>query len=132
MNITIRVSSAAAQARIKALESELGRLRASSMGAGGAMGRIGAAGASFMKLGNQIQWAGRQLQYNFTLPILLAGGAATKFALDNEKAMTRVIKVYGDGSKQFNRLSKTEIPALAKAFRALCQMSSVSIKPQVM
>ena len=62
---------------------------------------------------------GRQLQYNFTLPLVLAGGAATKFALDNEKAMTRVIKVYGDGSKQFNKLAKTEIPALADAFRAL-------------
>lgn len=119
MNIMIRVSSSAAQARIKALEAELGRLRASSNTAGGALGRIGAFGQSFMKMGNQIQWAGRQLQYNFTLPILLAGGAATKFALDNEKAMTRVIKVYGDGSKAFNKLSKTEIPALTEAFRAL-------------
>ena len=119
MNITIRVSSAAAQARIKALEAQLAKMRASSFASAGAFGRIGAAGSQFMKLGNQIQWAGRQLQYNFTLPILLAGGAATKFALDNEKAMTRVVKVYGDGSKVFNRLAKTEIPALSDAFRAL-------------
>jgi TP901 family phage tail tape measure protein len=74
---------------------------------------------AFTKWGNQVQWAGRQLQYNFTLPILLAGGAAAKFALDNEKAMTRVIKVYGDGSAAFNQLSKTEIPALGRAFEAL-------------
>ena len=119
MNITIRVSSAAAQARIKALEAQLAKMRSSSFAASGSFGRIGAAGSQFMKLGNQIQWAGRQLQYNFTLPILLAGGAATKFALDNEKAMTRVVKVYGDGSKVFNRLAKTEIPALSDAFRAL-------------
>jgi TP901 family phage tail tape measure protein len=71
------------------------------------------------KWGNQVQWAGRQLIYNFTLPLALAGTAATNWALENEKAMTRVAKVYGDGSKQFNRLSQTEIPALAEAFEAL-------------
>lgn len=74
---------------------------------------------SLGRWGSQVQWAGRQLQYNFTLPIVLAGLAATKFALDNEAAMVRVIKVYGDGSAAFNKLSQTEIPALAKAFEQL-------------
>lgn len=49
-----------------------------------------------MKFGNQLQWTGRMLQYNFTLPIALAGGAAFKFAMDQEKAFKHVEKVYGD------------------------------------
>lgn len=78
-----------------------------------------------MMMGNRLQWVGRQLQYNFTLPILIAGAAGAKWALDNEKAMTRVAKVYGDNSPIFNKLAKEEIPALGEAFEALSNQYGV-------
>lgn len=61
---------------------------------------------SLMKFGNQLQWTGRMIQYNFTLPLALAAGAATKWQLENEKAFVHVQKVYGDtgeAAKQFRR-----------------------------
>lgn len=128
MNIMVRVASAQARAQIKQLERELQIMERQ-------LKRSGSAGASFNgslhsntlgKWGSQLQWAGRQLQYNFTLPILAAGGAALKFQLDNERAMTGVIKVYGDGSDVFNRLTRTEIPALGRAFEALSNQFGVN------
>lgn len=127
MNIQVRVLSAQATKQIRDLEAELAAVNrqiSKNSSAMNTMGQRGIPGLS--KWGNQVQWAGRQLQYNFTLPILLAGGAATKFALDNEKAMTRVIKVYGDGSAAFNKISQTEIPALEKAFEALSNKFGVA------
>ena len=119
MNIQIRVLSTSAQKRIAALEAELAGLRKQVAATNGAMAGLGASGArGLTKWGNQVQWAGRQLQYNFTLPILLAGAAATKFALDNEKAMTRVKKVYGDTSLSASVMTN-EINSLGKAFEAL-------------
>lgn len=103
MNISVRVLSANAQAQIKALQMQVKALQAQLVTAGAAGGGAGAIGgarsrSNLIKYGNQMQWTGRQIQTNFTLPILLAAGAATKFALDNEKAMTRVTKVYGDNA----------------------------------
>jgi TP901 family phage tail tape measure protein len=100
MNIRVQVMSAQAQAQIKALQAQVAALQKQAMVTGGGIGAIGGAAglAGIRKLGMQMQWAGRMLQYNFTIPLLLAGGAATKFALDQEKAMTRVAKVYGDTS----------------------------------
>lgn len=116
MVIDVRVRSAAALAQLRGLEAASNK---SAMG----MGRVNKQ-ASFglpwlSKWGNQVQWAGRQLMYNFTLPLGIAAVAGTKWALANEAAMVRVQKVYGDGSKVFQKLYKTEIPALSKAFEAL-------------
>jgi TP901 family phage tail tape measure protein len=120
MNVYIRVISGTAQKRIRALEAEVAMLRKQVAEANASMATMGARGISpLTKWGNQVQWAGRQLQYNFTLPIAIAGIAATKFALDNEKAMVRVAKVYGDGSDAMREIAKTEIPALEKAFVSL-------------
>lgn len=98
MNIRVQVMSAQAQAQIKALQAQVAALQKQSVGAAAAAGGIGSRSSidGLRKLGMQMQWSGRMLQYNFTIPLLLAGGAATKFALDQEKAMTRVAKVYGD------------------------------------
>lgn len=121
--ITVQVNSAAALAQLRALQAQSSK---TAMGVG-AVGRQAQWGIPYLsKWGNQVQWAGRQLIYNFTMPIALAIGAATKFALDNEKAMTRVTKVYGDNSKVFNRLAKTEIPALGEAFEALSNKFGVA------
>ena len=153
MNINVRVLSAnarsqiaALQAQVRALEGELAKANAVSS----SPGAIGSARSrkSLMAWGNQIQWTGRQIQYNFTLPILLAGAAATKFALDNEKAFTRVKKVYGDtadAAKQFNeeagkaadaqygvakanKVFANELDALGGAFEALSNRYGVQQK----
>lgn len=75
--------------------------------------------------GNQLQWAGRQLQYNFTLPIAIAGGAAVKFALDNERAAVRIKKVYGDAGHDAVFYSK-EIEALGRNFEQLSNRFGVN------
>jgi len=127
MNIRVSVYSARAQKEIAVLQAKVKSLEAQLARANGAAAGLGTRGIpGITKWGNQLQWAGRQLQYNFTLPILLAGAAATKFALDNEKAMVRVVKVYGDGSEAMNQLSKTEIPALEKAFVALSNRFAIA------
>ena len=128
MNILVRVQARAAQSQIAALEKQIQALQRSSRGGMGAVG--GLTGAlrpnALESFGSRLQWIGRQLQYNFTLPIAAAGIAATKFELDNEKAMTGVTKVYGDGSVAFNRLTKTEIPALGRAFEVLSNEFAVN------
>src|SRR6266540_2227081 len=95
-----------------------------------------------------MQWTGRQLQYNWTIPLLLAGGAAVKFALDNETAFTKIKKVYGDAqdaAEQFNKeaglmpdalygqqkaaqVFKNELDALSGAFEALSSRYGVAQK----
>lgn len=54
---------------------------------------------SITQWGKDIQWIGRQIEFNFTLPLLAAAALGTKFALDQEAALTRIRKVYGDGSQ---------------------------------
>lgn len=68
--------------------------------------------------GKNMQWVGRQLSFNFTLPLVAAGAMATKWALDNERAMVRVKKVYGDASYSAQRV-KSETDALSKSFEML-------------
>ena len=126
MNITVSVLSSQAAAKIKAIEAQLKGLNGTmAAGAAASAGFIGSRQiASLTKFGNQLQWTGRQLQYNFTLPIALAGAAAMKFALDNQAAMTRVSKVYGDASMDASVL-KNELHALEGAFEALSNQYGV-------
>ena len=51
-----------------------------------------------MQSGKDLQWTGRIMSMRFTLPILLAGGYAMNMALEFERSMTRIEKVYGDSS----------------------------------
>lgn len=97
------------------------------------------------KYGKNLQWTGRQIEYNFTLPLLLAGGAATKWALETEAAMVRVTKVYGstydmaDGLRKQNAglsqdmaeqqataIFENELKSLEKAFTALSNAYGVN------
>lgn len=126
MNIQIRVMSAQAQSEMKAMRAQLREMELEMARANRTASTFGAGGlAAIGKWGSQLQWAGRQLQYAFTLPIAIAAGAATNFALDNEKAMTRLKKVYGDGVRgaQFYR---KEIDALGRAFEGLSNMYGVA------
>ena len=61
------------------------------------------------------------------MPILLAAGAATKFALDQERAMTRVKKVYGDAGMSARTVTN-ELKSLEKAFVALSNRYGVTIE----
>ena len=74
--------------------------------------------SKLVNAGKQLNWIGRQLTYNFTLPLAIAGGAAMKFAMDNERAMTQVRKVYGDIGEDPAML-KAELDALATTFELL-------------
>jgi TP901 family phage tail tape measure protein len=145
MNIKISVMSTDAARQIAILEGQLTKLRTqlASLRAAGAEARAGvdsatsavsrnavatkSAAEGLVAFGNKLQYTGRQLSTNFTLPILLAAGAATKFALDNEKAMVRVTKVYGDGVHGA-AFYKNEINALQKAFVALSDEYGVAQK----
>jgi len=107
--LNIQVKILASQAR-----SVLAQLNTQMLG----LGSLGPANNNIARVGSQMQWLGRQLEYNFTLPILAAGTAATKFALDNEKAFTRITKVYGDAAHGSDFYAK-ELESLRKAFIAL-------------
>jgi TP901 family phage tail tape measure protein len=119
MNISVAVLTAGALARIRALQSQLALLQSGIIAAGKADGPgNGRQLSQLAKYGNQLQWTGRQLQYNFSLPLALAGAAATHFALENEKAFTRIQKVYGDTTLSA-QVMEEELGALRKAFVAL-------------
>jgi TP901 family phage tail tape measure protein len=122
LNIVIRVGAAKAQATLAALRAQMGGVRAETV----AMNRTSPFGAaafsSLTKFGSRLQWVGRQLQYNFTLPILLAGGAAVKFAMDQQKAFVHVTKVYGDlssATKFFRKQSDGALSATQAHTKAL-------------
>lgn len=132
MNITVRVASAQALAQLKAAEAQIAAMeRQLNRGSGAAAGFSRAMnGMNLVKWGSQMQWVGRQIQYNFTLPIIAAAGFATKFALDNEKAFTRVAKVYGDGTQSASVL-KNELNALRKNFVALSNRFGIAQKDAI-
>ena len=129
MNITVRVLSRQAQSQLAAVQSQMrGVNAATAAGAAGATAFSGALNDKrLMRWGNQLQWTGRQLQYNWTLPLAIAAGAAGKWALDNEKAFTRVAKVYGDFSMATSTV-KNELHALEGAFEALSNRFGIQQK----
>jgi TP901 family phage tail tape measure protein len=112
-----------AQGQIRAMQAEIAALNKQLAAANAQASRTAAGGMASMltagtKFTNQLQYTGRQLMRNFTLPLALAGGAAMKWALDNETAMTRVKKVYGDGVHNAQFYAK-ELQSLGKAFEEL-------------
>lgn len=60
-----------------------------------------------VKWGKNMQWAGRQLSMGFTMPVILAGAVMGKFAYDVDKALTQVVKVYGDATSEFQESNET-------------------------
>lgn len=116
----VRVLSAQAQAQLAALGGRVGALEGdfSKSRRSASMFGMTLDGMRLDSFGSRIQWVGRQLEYNFTLPILAAAAASFKLALDNEAAFTRVEKVYGDAAHgaEFYR---NELDALQRSFVAL-------------
>jgi hypothetical protein len=114
MTIMVRVNSAAALGQLRALEAQS---KATAVGVGG-IGRQASWGLPYIsKWGNQVQWAGRQLMYNFTLPIALATAAASR--------------------RSTATLARLSVSLPSKRFRLslmrskLCRISSVSIRQQL-
>lgn len=138
MTILVSVRAGRAQAQLAALQAQQKGLNASMAAGAASKGPVGASSIMRMqKFGNQLQWTGRMLQYNFTLPLLAAAAASTYWALNQEKEFTHVAKVYGDtqaaaaqfrkemglGQKAAEDLAEAyktdELEALDKAFTAI-------------
>lgn len=107
LNIQVRILAQQAQATLRQLNTQMGSLGSGNIGTG-----------RLDRLGSQMQWLGRQIEYNFTVPLAIAGAAATKMALDNEAAFVRITKVYGDATHGADYY-KQELESLKKAFVAL-------------
>lgn len=125
MNIQIRILAAQAQRTLAQLNRQIGQLSFSSATKSAGMFGGALGGMRIDRVGSQMQWLGRQIEYNFTLPLTLAGTAATKMALDNEAAFTRITKVYGDATHgaQFYH---AELDSLKKAFVALSNQFGIA------
>lgn len=123
MNILVRVNGArAAQSQMAAIQSSTRTLQATTTAASAASLGMGAGLRSMThgleRYGKNMQWVGRQIEYNFTLPIALATGLTAKWAMENERAMTRLKKVYGGTSMPTQQFAE-ETEALGRAFRFL-------------
>lgn len=129
MRVTIRVVNQGATQQLAQIRSQLNGIQTAARGAGNGVNSIfsGNAAANMEKFGKNLQWTGRQLEYRFTLPLVAAGIAAGKFALDNEAAITRVRKVYGGINKPVSDVN-AEVTALSKTFRVLSDMFGVNQK----
>lgn len=128
MRIFIRIINQAAPEirQVLAQLDQLERKERSVATAGAAMG-AGLGGSTWEKFGKNLQWTGRQIEYNFTLPIVAAGAAAVKMSNDNQAAFVRIQKVYGDTSMSSKQL-QSETNALRGAFLQLSNMTGISQK----
>ena len=104
----------------KAATQQLGLLSRISRAVNGDMDRTG---QGMIQLGKNMQWVGRQINFNFTLPLILAGRSAMTWALDNERAFTRVRKVYGNTGQDYT----AELGKISTAIRMLSDYYGVNI-----
>jgi TP901 family phage tail tape measure protein len=141
-----KAATAAKIGQIKIVEAQANAAAAAVTRAGLAQG-IGSPPqmASLTRYGTKLQSVGRQLMRNFAIPIVAVSALGMKFALDQEKAMVQVRKVYGDAAdtqayyvkqgmsataaasattKQFN----SEINALDRSFTFLSEKYAVQKK----
>lgn len=147
LRIQVEVAAREAQAQLRSLSSTIQSVsRASSFRGGGtsnltagaksanteltALGRLSQkisgdfdrSRMGMIQLGKDMQWVGRQINFNFTLPLLLAGRSVMGWALENERAMTRIQKVYGDGTTDITN----DLKLLEKGFDALSTIYGVN------
>lgn len=131
LNIVINAAGQNAVSQINQVDRSLRRLDAAGIAGANGMNKLNNAwklgNKHLMAWGKNMQWAGRQLVFNFTLPLAIAGGLATKWALENERAMTNVRKVYGDAADGAVKL-KDETDALAESFQLLSSRFGIAQK----
>lgn len=141
LNIIVRVATRQAVQQLNTVASSVNAVNAASAKSASAMALAGKRTQSFtqqlaaatrgnlhfakniadlslIKFGKNINWVGRQLTYNFTLPLALLGGALFKFNKDIEASMVQVRKVYGDLTFSQQQV-KEETDALAESFELL-------------
>lgn len=85
-------------------------------------GELGRSKRGMLAFGKDLQWVGRQLNFNFTIPLLAAGTAAGTWYMESERAWTRVKKVYGDGT----RSTTQDLEKLRRGFRLLSDYYGVN------
>lgn len=118
LSITVRLQTAQARQAWAQFQQQVGK-NAFGSATSGATGFSAALGKiNLTSFGSKLQWIGRQIEYNFTLPIVAAATAAAKWAFQNETALVRIQKVYGDGTQSAAQMTN-EINALSKAFVVL-------------
>lgn len=125
LNILIRVRAAEAQAEIARLRTQMAMMeqqieRTRTASNGGFFNDLS-------KSGSRMQWIGRQLMTNLTLPLGLAAGAAVKWGMENEKALARVEKLYGDAGMSA-AVFENELAALDKVASKLSETFGVNKK----
>lgn len=128
MNININVGATSAMRQVQRFRKEINHLSKAVGTAAVANRAMNASMRSGMqnlaRYSKDLQWVGRQIEFNFTLPLVLGGAAVTKWALDNERAMVRVRKVYNDATD--NMLSaREETDLLNRSFRLLSDQFGV-------
>lgn len=57
--------------------------------------------------GKNTQWSGRQLMAGMTYPLAMAAAGTVKYAYDMDKALTQIVKVYGDTGSAFRETDES-------------------------
>lgn len=120
MTIQVRVVGRQAIASLQQVQNAVNGVAAA--GSGGSAARatnfLSTLNGSLIKAGKNLQWVGRQLTFNFTLPLVAAGVALFRANQNITRSMIQVVKVYGDASFSAQRV-KSETDALARSFELL-------------
>lgn len=112
--------------QISQAEGFANKLKAAGTGIGTALSSIGGALNKMESAGKSLQWAGRQVEQNFTLPILAAAAIATVFAFKNEAAFTQLRRVYTLAGSSASHLS-SDLSLLQRSFMALSDIYGVQV-----
>lgn len=93
---------------------------------------LNVASDNMVKWGKNTQWAGRQLMVGFTVPMGIAAAATGKMAYDLDKALTQVVKVYGDATSEMQEASSsvraTALATAESAARIYGQSADTTLK----
>lgn len=129
-NSRVAASSSAAAANAVAQSGKsAAAVEASAAKQVAANNRVAASNVSMSRsmttAGSRLQWIGKQMTMTMTAPIALLGAVGVKAGLDLEKSMTRLDKVYGDGSMSAAQHS-AEVAALRENMIALSNVYGIA------
>jgi TP901 family phage tail tape measure protein len=80
-------------------------------------------GTKIQDWGKNTQWAGRQMMVGFTVPFAMAAAAAGKYAMDIDKALTRIEKVYDGSTKGLREQAVSVATDITKSLGVTVQSS---------
>lgn len=133
LNINIRVAAEQARRAVREVDAEIKKVQKTSAQGISTAGATGGMNGFMQSLNvsklnafsKELQWTGRQLEFSFTLPLLAAGAAATKWNLENQQAMTSLRKVYGDVGED-QAMLRRETDLLGQTFEVLSSRFGVN------